>query len=284
MKSDKSSVAEVLIDALEYMQQFRGQTFVIKLGGEMMVDEKVLDGIAQDLILLSYVNIHPVVIHGGGVEITRAMDRLGKKPTFVKGLRVTDEETMEIVEMVLIGKTNSQIVASINKHGGKAVGLSGKSANLFLSEKKKGEVDLGLVGDIREVNIGVVGALLEKGYIPVISPVGIAEEGTSLNINADTAAAKLAVALKAGKLIILTNVDGVWDAKKKLIERLTVKEAEELIDDGIAKEGMIPKLRASMYAVENGVPAAHIIKGTDHRLIEEVFTSKGIGTMVTKMK
>jgi acetylglutamate kinase len=284
MKSNKSTVAEVLIDALEYMQRFRGQTFVIKLGGEMMVDDKVLEGIAQDLILLSYVNIRPVVIHGGGVEITRAMDRLGKKPTFVKGLRVTDEETMEIVEMVLLGKTNSQIVASINKHGGNAVGLSGKSANLFLSEKKKGEVDLGLVGDIREVNTDVVSVLMEKGYIPVISPVVIAQEGTSLNINADTAAAKLAVALKAGKLITLTNVDGVWDAKKKLIERLTVTEAEELIDDGVAKEGMIPKLRAGMYAVENGVPAAHIVKGMDHRLIEEVFTSKGTGTMITKMK
>jgi len=284
MESTKMKVSDVLIDALEYMKKFRDHVFVIKLGGEVMVDAKALDSVAQDIILLSYVNIKPVVIHGGGVEITRAMDRFGKKPQFVKGLRVTDEETMEIVEMVLLGKTNSQIVASISKHGGNAVGLSGKSANLFLSEKKKGEIDLGLVGEIKEINVGLIKILLERGYIPVISPVGITQEGTSLNINADTAAAKLAVELKASKFIILTSVDGVWDKDKKLIEKLSTKEAGKLIEKKVAKEGMIPKLKASIYAVDNGVAAAHIIKGDDHRLIEEIFTARGIGTMVSKAK
>jgi len=284
MESTKVHVSDVLIDALEYMKKFRDHVFVIKLGGEVMVDEKSLDSVAEDVILLNYVNIKTVIIHGGGVEITRAMDRFGKKPQFVKGLRVTDEETMEIVEMVLIGKMNSQIVASLSRHGGRAVGLSGKSANLFWSEKKKGEVDLGLVGEIKQVRADLIRVLLEKGYIPVISPVGITHEGKSLNINADTAAAKLASELGASKLIILTSVDGVWDREKKLIERLDVRQAEKLIDKDIAREGMIPKLKAAIYAVDNGVAAAHIIKGDGHRLIEEIFTAKGSGTMVSKAK
>jgi len=276
----KIKVSEVLIDALEYMKRFRGQIFVIKLGGEVMVDDAVLDAVAQDIILLNYVNIKPVIIHGGGNEISKAMDRLGKKAQFVKGLRVTDEETMDIVQMVLIGKVNSKIVASINKSGGNAVGLSGKSARLFLSEKRKCEVDLGFVGDIKEVNSDLVSVLLENNYIPVVSPVGIAEDGTSFNINADTAAAKLAVSLRASKFIILTSVDGVWDKSKKIIEKMSAKEAEKLIDAGVAKEGMIPKLKACIQAVEKGVPAAHIIRGDRHRLLEEIFTAKGTGTMV----
>ncbi len=276
----KIKVSEVLIDALEYMKKFRDQVFVIKLGGEVMVDDGVLDAVAQDIILLNYVNIKPVIIHGGGNEISKAMERLGKKAHFVKGLRVTDEETMDIVQMVLIGKVNSKIVASINKNGGNAVGLSGKSAKLFLSEKRKSDVDLGFVGDIKEVNSDLVSVLLENNYIPVVSPVGIAEDGTSYNINADTAAAKLAVSLGASKFMILTSVDGVWDKNKNVIEKMNSKDAEKLIDSGVAKEGMIPKLRACIQAVGQGVPAAHIIRGDRHRLLEEIFTAKGTGTMI----
>lgn len=277
------TVSEVLIDAIKYIKKFKNHIFVIKLGGEVMINEKVLDSVAEDLILLNCVNIKPVVIHGGGNEITKAMDKLGKKPKFVEGLRVTDEETMDIVKMVLIGKINTEIVARINKHGGNAVGISGKSAKLFLAEKKKNkDIDLGLVGEIKEVNSDLVTVLVDKGYIPVISPVGIAEDGTSLNINADTATGKLTVALKASKLIILTGVDGVMDENGKLIEELNIERCEDLIKKGVVKNGMIPKLKASIYALENGVPKAHVIKSKEHAILEEIFTAKGTGTMITK--
>lgn len=275
-------ISDVLISALEYIKKFRNQVFVIKLGGEVMLDEKILNSVVEDIILLNCVNIKPVVVHGGGSEITDAMKKFGKVPKFVEGLRVTDEETMDIVKMVLIGKISSKLVARINRYGGNAIGLSGESGKLFYAKKQKmkNNVDLGLVGDITKVNADVVIDLIEKGCIPVISPVGYGEDGTSLNINADAAASKLAVALKAGKLILITPVRGVLDSEENLIERLTPSEVRELIRKNIAKDGMIPKLEACLYALENGVKSTHIIKAKEHAVIEEVFTEKGIGTMI----
>lgn len=277
-------ISDVLISALDYIRRFRNQVFVIKLGGEVMLDEKVLNAVVQDIILLNCVNIKPVVVHGGGTEISDAMKKFGKVPKFVEGLRVTDEETMDIVKMVLIGKINSKLVARINRYGGNAIGLSGESGKLFSAKKQKmkNNVDLGLVGDITKVNAGVVIDLIEKGCIPVISPVGYGEDGTSLNINADTAASKLAAELKAGKLIFLTPVRGILDMEGKLIERLTPSEAKELIKSNIAKEGMIPKLESCVDAIEHGVRSTHIIKAKEHAIIEEVFTEKGIGTMIVR--
>lgn len=283
MDASKLPISEVLIDALNYIKQFSGQIFVIKFGGEVMVDEKVLNAVAEDLIFLSYVNIKPVVVHGGGGEISAIMEKFGKKPTFVKGLRVTDEETMDIVQMILAGKLNNQIVASIHKHGGNAVGISGKSAKLFYADKVKSEdVDLGLVGEITEVNSDVVIHLLEKNYIPVISPIGVAEDGSSLNINADTAAAKLAVELKASKLIFLTSVDGVLDKNKKLLRKLSKKQAFDLIRKGVATKGMIPKLNEAFYALDRGVSKVHIIRARPHSILEEIFTKEGTGTLIEK--
>lgn len=273
---------EVLIDALEYIKKFRHHLFVIKLGGEIIANEDKLDAVAKDVILLSYVNINPVIVHGGGPDITKTMEKLGKKPTFIKGLRVTDEDTMDIVKMVLVGKINTAIVARINKFGGNAVGISGKSGRLFSAKKQKSEVDLGLVGEITEVNTELVKVLVEKGYIPVISPIGFDDEGNSLNINADTAAAKLAGTLKADKIIFMTPTGGVLDKAGNLIPKLTVKEAKELIKKGVATGGMIPKLEASIEAIKCGVKTAHIIGSGEHSILEEVFTSSGVGTMVTE--
>lgn len=273
---------EVLIDALEYIRKFRGCLFVIKLGGEIILDDKMLDAVAQDVVLLNCVNIKPVIVHGGGPDISTAMKKFGKEPKFINGLRVTDEETMDIVKMVLIGKINTAIVARINKFGGNAVGLSGKSGRLFSAKKLKGKVDLGFVGEISDVNSELVSVLLDKDYIPVISPIGFDSEGNSLNINADTAAAKLAGSLSADKMIFLTATGGVFDKKGCLIPKLTVKEAKGLIKNGVATGGMIPKLEACMEAVNSGVAGAHIIGAKKHSIIEEVFTSRGIGTMVTK--
>ncbi len=278
----KGNISDVLINALMYIQKFKNKLFVIKLGGEVMLNENVMNTISQDIILLNSVNIKPVVIHGGGYEISNAMKKFGKKPRFVEGLRVTDEETMDIVKMVLIGKVNSEIVSRINKHGGNAVGISGKSGKLFLAKRKNDKIDLGLVGEIVRVNSEIVKLLIDKNYIPVISPVGFSNDGASLNINADTAAAKLAISLNANKLIIMTSVEGVLDENNRVISRLSIKEAEDLIKRGIANKGMIPKLNSCIESLKNGVERAHIIKSREHALIEEIFTSKGIGTMMYK--
>jgi len=275
-------ISDVLIDALEYIKRFNSQTFVIKFSGEVMSDKKVMDTVAQDLILLSYVGINPVVLHGGGSEIDSAMKKFGKIPKKVSGLRVTDKETMDIVEMVLVGKMNTMIVSYINKHGGNAVGLSGKSGNLFIAEKKKSKIDLGQVGTIKKVNTELITSLINKNHIPVISPVGIDKNGESFNINADTAASELASALKATKLIILTDVPGVIDKNGKLIKELSAKEAKKLISKKIATGGMIPKLESCINAIDNGVEKSHIIKAEQHAILEEIFTSTGNGTMIVR--
>ena len=276
--------SEILIDALAYIKKFKGKIFVIKLGGQVMLDKNIMDTVAQDLILLNYVGIKPVVLHGGGPEISAAMEKFGKKPKFIEGLRVTDEETMDIVKMVLIGKINSEIVECVAKHGGEVVGLSGKSARLFVAEKRKGKVDLGMVGNIKKVNTKVVNLLLENGIIPIISPVALDKDGNALNVNADTAAGQLAAELKASKLILLTDVSGVLDENKNLIKRITAPEIDDLIESKKVSGGMIPKLLACKSALTGGVKRTHIIKAVEHGILEEVFTSYGTGTMITVEK
>lgn len=277
-------ISKVLIDALEYVREFKGKVFVIKLGGDVILNEEVMNSVAHDLVLLNAVGIKPVVVHGGGPEISKAMERFGKAPEFIDGLRVTDEETMDIVKMVLIGKVNTEIVARVNHYGGSAVGLSGKSGKLFHAKKKDQEVDLGYVGDIIEVNSDLVNVLLDKDYTPIVSPVGFDEEGNSLNINADTAAAKLALSLNASKLVFMTSVAGVLDENKNTISTLGIEEADSLIEKDIVSEGMIPKVNACVDALEHGVSRTHIIESRKHALLQEILTSKGTGTMVEKQE
>ncbi|MDD5111348.1 MAG: acetylglutamate kinase [Candidatus Altiarchaeota archaeon] len=275
------SNTRLLIDALTYMKNFRGQLFVVKMGSEVTSKKEVLDAVAADLILLDFLGIHPVVVHGGGIEITEEMNKRGKIPKFVKGLRVTDRETIQIVKTVF-KKINDRIVAAIETAGGKAAGLPKEGEILFQSEKKKAEVDIGYVGDIKRIREKTIRASIKKGSIPVVSPVGRSPKGYDLNINADTAASELAAALKARKIIFLTDVAGVLDQEKKLIKTLTTNQAQQLIDDKIASGGMIPKLKACKRALDKNVTSAHIIKAGGHALLEEILTKEGTGTMIAK--
>jgi len=290
--------ATILLEALPYIQQFHGKTIVIKLGGSVMEKEKLLDAMLRDIVLLSYVGMKIVIVHGGGPEVSEEMRKLGKKPKFVEGLRVTDEKTMEILHEQLAGKINKEIVLGINKHGGRAVGISGMDGNFIRAHKllyktttSKGrevEVDLGLVGEVEQINPTVINYLMSTGYIPIIAPIGIDAEGRSLNINADVVAAELATAIHAKKLILLTDVIGVMrDPKdeKTLISQLTAEETQKLIQEGIIKKGMIPKIESCLRAVQGGVERAHIISGTSpHVLLLEILTESGIGTMIERGK
>jgi acetylglutamate kinase len=285
---------DVLMEALPYIQQFHGKTIVIKLGGHAMVDPVVLENAIRDAVLLHYVGIRVVLVHGGGPEISEKMKAMGKESVFVCGLRVTDHETLEIAQMVLVGKINKGIVSLIAKCGARGVGLSGSDGNLIIAKKMdlqrvdiggiQKEVDLGHVGEIEWIDPAILNILLEKNYIPVISPIAIDLSGASLNINADTAAGDIAVALKAYKLINMTDVDGVMDkARIKVFRKLTVSEANELQKSGAIGEGMIPKVNSVIKAVENGVCYAHIINGNrEHNLILELFTRDGVGTMISR--
>jgi len=290
--------AKILLEALPYIQQFHGKTMVIKLGGSVMGKEKLLTAMLRDIVLLSYVGMKVTIVHGGGPEVSEEMRKLGKKPKFVEGLRVTDEETMEILHEQLAGKVNKEIVLGISKHGGRAVGISGMDGNFIRAHKllyktttSKGrevEVDLGLVGEVEQINPTVINYLVGTGYIPVIAPIGIDAEGHSLNINADVVTAELTAAMRAKKLILLTNVIGVMrDPKdeKTLISQLTAEEAQKLIQEGVIKKGMIPKVEACLRAVQGGVERAHIICGTaPHTLLLEILTESGIGTMIERGK
>ena len=281
----KAEQAEILVQALPYIRQYHGKTVVIKYGGNAMTDESLKETVTKDIVLLHYVGMRPVVVHGGGPEITDLMKRVGKEPSFVNGLRVTDAETMELVEMVLAGKTNKSIVSLINRQGGKAVGLSGKDANLLIAKKAMpGGVDIGQVGAISEVNAGIIETLVEEGYIPVIASVAGGESGESYNVNADHVAGEIAGALDAAKLVMLTDVLGVYrdfSDKTSLISELSVAQASELVESGKVEKGMIPKVEACVTAVQGGVGKAHIIDGTiPHALLMELFTDKGIGTMI----
>ena len=282
------------MEALPYIQRFHGRTIVIKLGGHAMVDQKILEMAIRDAVLLQYVGMKVVIVHGGGPEITEKMQAMGKEPKFVGGLRITDAETLEIAQMVLVGKINDGIVSLIAKGGARGVGLSGNDGNLMIARKmdpqkvKEGnrvkKVDLGFVGEIEQVDPAVLLTLLDSRYIPVVAPIAIDREGTSLNINADTAAGEIAVALKAFKLVNLTDVDGVMDAgRTQVFRRLTIAELERLIREGTVSGGMIPKISASLNAVKHGVDQAHIINGNrGHNLILELFTDAGVGTMISR--
>jgi acetylglutamate kinase len=288
--------AKVLIDALPYMQEFRHKTIVIKYGGHAMVDEQLKRQFALDVILLKQIGINPVIVHGGGPQINELLDRLGIKPSYVEGMRVTDGETMDVVEMVLVGKVNKEIVGLINHCGGKAVGLSGRDGDLVVAEKLKVSskkvsepiadappelIDLGRVGRVTKVNTGVLESLNLKDFIPVIAPVGVGEDGQAFNINADLVAGAIAGALSAEKLMLLTDVPGVKDKNGKLINWLPHQELEGLIEEGTVVGGMIPKVRCCQEALQNGVAKTYIVDGrVEHSILLEMFTKEGVGTEI----
>lgn len=284
---------DVLMEALPYIQRFYGKTIVIKLGGHAMVDRDILGTAIRDAVLLRYVGMKVVLVHGGGPEITAKMQAMGKEPKFVGGLRITDPETLEIAQMVLVGKINDGIVSLIASCGARAVGISGNDAGLLIARKMDPqrvmvgdviqEVDLGRVGEIEEVDPEVLHCLLAQGYIPVVAPMALDRLGGSLNINADTVAAEIAIALRAFKLINLTDVDGVMDAGRTMVyRRLSLSEAEAMIEDGTIAGGMIPKLVGCMNAIRSGVANAHVVNGNrEHNLLLELFTDEGVGTMIT---
>ena len=285
--------AKTLIEAMPYIQTFRGKTFVIKYGGNAMIEESLKQGFAQDVVLMRYIGINPVIVHGGGPQIGKIMERMGKKPAFVSGQRVTDEETMDIVEMVLGGLVNKEIVNLINRAGGKAVGLTGKDGGLITAKKLKmtkrseetGEteiIDIGLVGEVTEVRPEALTALDQGGFIPVIAPVGVGEQGETYNINADLVAGAVAGALKAEKLILLTDQAGILDKDKKLIPTLNKKKVETMVSTGTIGGGMLPKTRSCFEALEAGCGKVHIIDGRlPHALLLEIFTRDGVGTEIT---
>lgn len=274
--------AEVLIEALPYIRTFFGKTFVIKYGGSAMTDPALKKAVMLDIILLKYVGVNPVVVHGGGPEISAWMAKVGKEPKFVDGLRVTDEETMEIVQMVLAGKVNKEIVSLLNRYGGKAIGLSGHDGNLIISRQHAG--NLGYVGEVETINSDLLHLLNKEGYIPVIASIGAGFDGESYNINADAVAGDLASSLKADKLIMLTDVEGIFADEKdpsSLISSLEIQRARHMIREGRISGGMIPKVEACITALENGVARTHIVDGrSKHSLLLEIFTDQGIGTMV----
>ena len=287
------NIADVLIEALPYIRRFHGMTIVVKYGGHAMVDEQLKQNFARDITLLKYVGMNPVVVHGGGPQINQVLERMGIQSTFVKGMRLTDEPTMDVVEMVLGGKVNKSIVAQINHQGGKAVGLSGKDGNLIKAEKlhityqedadKPPEIiDPGLVGDVTEVNTEIIDTLSQKGFIPIVAPVGAGPAGETFNINADLVASHLAMALKAGRLVYLTDVDGILDASGKLISSIDAATIKKMIAEKSISGGMIPKIEYALAALESGVKKVPIINGAKrHALLLELLTDSGIGTEVT---
>jgi acetylglutamate kinase len=286
--------ANTLIEALPYIRRFSGKTFVIKYGGAAMEQESLKHSVMQDIVLMKYIGMHPVVVHGGGKQINQWMEKVGKQAEFIQGLRVTDQETVEIVEMVLAGLINKEIVSLINQHGGKAVGLCGKDANLIQAQKHfariidaQGEaavVDIGFVGNIIHVNPEVIAELDGAGYIPVIAPNGVGEDGCTYNINADTMAGEIAAALRAEKLILLTDQRGILQDLRdssSLISTIRVDEIDRLIEAGVITTGMLPKVEACVTALKGGVSKTHIIDGRiNHALLLEIFTSEGIGTEI----
>jgi acetylglutamate kinase len=286
--------ANILIEALPYIRKFSGKTIVVKYGGHAMTDETLRHSFARDIVLLRYVGMHPIIVHGGGPQIGETMQRMGLEAHFVEGLRVTDAETMDVVEMVLGGKLNKEIVATLNLHGGQAVGLSGKDANLITATKKylyrqapqegsPEKIDIGQVGEITAINNTIIQVLETNGFIPVISPTGVGEHGESYNINADTAAGDIAAALKAEKLLFLTDVAGILDQDRKLLSTLNPDTIASLKRDGIIDGGMLPKVDACLKALEQGVVKTHIIDGrVPHAVLLELFTNRGVGTEIVR--
>lgn len=291
--STATQTARVLADALPYIQHFAGKTIVVKYGGAAMVDESLQSSFAKDVVLMKLVGMNPVVVHGGGPQIGDVLARIGKETQFVDGMRVTDRETMDVVEMVLGGLVNKQIVNLIGSHGGRAVGLTGKDGNLIRARKltvrrdspelKAPEIiDIGHVGEVTSIDVGVVDMLMQGDFIPVIAPIGMGEDGQSYNINADLVAGKVAETLSAEKLILLTNTPGVLDGEGQLISSLGVNDVENLIVEDVIKGGMLPKVRCALSAVNNGVTTATISDGrVQHALLLETFTREGVGTMIS---
>ncbi len=286
------NVAHVLSEALPYIKRFRGKTIVIKYGGNAMVDEDLKNSFARDIVLMKLVGINPVVVHGGGPQIGSLLERLGKNTEFVQGMRVTDSETMDVVEMVLGGLVNKEIVNLINRHGGGAVGLTGKDGDLIHAKQLKlvkdapeleapEIIDIGHVGEVESIDASVVDMLVNGGFVPVIAPIGIGKDGRSYNINADLVAGKVAEVLQAEKLILLTNTEGLLDKDGKLLTGLTAERVDELIDDGTIHGGMLPKIRCALEAVHGGVHTSHIIDGrVRHAVLLEIFTDEGVGTLI----
>ncbi len=286
------NVAHVLSEAMPYIRRFRGKTIVIKYGGNAMVDEALKSGFARDVVLMKLVGINPVVVHGGGPQIGKLLEKIGKKSEFVEGMRVTDTETMDVVEMVLGGQVNKQIVSLITQHGGSAVGLTGKDGDLIRARKMKIErsspeldvpeiIDLGHVGEVESIDASVVDMLVGGNFIPVIAPIGVGADGCSYNINADLVAGRMAEVLKAEKLILLTNTAGLLDKDGELLTGLDAADVDKLIDDGTIHGGMLPKISCALSAVNCGVKAAHIIDGrVAHAVLVELFTDEGVGTLI----
>jgi acetylglutamate kinase len=283
--------AEILIEALPYIKNFYGKTFVIKYGGAAQVKDELKESFAKDIVILNFIGIRTAVVHGGGPKISAIMEKMGKKPQFIQGQRVTDEETMDIVEMVLGGHVNKEIVSLINNQGGKAVGLSGKDGGLIKAKKKiikksaetgvEEIIDLGLVGEVTHVDPDILITLKKDGFIPVISPVGVGPKGETLNINADYVAASVASALKAEKLILLTDVPGIIGKDNGIVSTVTKQQIKKLIENGTITGGMLPKVQACLKAIEGGVSKTHIIDGRiPHCLLLEIFTKEGIGTEI----
>ena len=284
--------AEILLEALPYIRRFYNKTIVVKYGGHAMVDDELKRLFAMDIVMMKYIGINPVVVHGGGPQIGAVLKKLGKESQFIQGMRVTDEETMSIVEMVLVGSVNKEIVGLINRNGGKAVGLSGKDGNLtraekyYLNEEKQKDIpteiiDVGLVGKVKEINAELILSLVKDGFIPVIAPTGMGDQGETYNINADIVAGEVAAALKAEKLVLLTDVEGVWDQNKQLINTMDNGRALQMIDDGTIAGGMFPKVKCCLKALRGGVRKAHIVDGRKkHAMLLEVFTDQGVGTEI----
>jgi acetylglutamate kinase len=288
--------ANVLVEALPWIRQFYGKTIVIKYGGNAMVEEHLKEGFARDVILMKYIGLNPVVVHGGGPQIGKVLEAMGIETRFEQGMRVTDARTMDVVEMVLGGKVNKEIVANINRHGGRAVGLTGKDGNLITARKLEMKainpdtltpeiIDIGMVGEVAGINPAIIISLEQANFIPVIAPVGVDESGRTYNINADLVAGKVAGALQAEKLILLTDVEGVKDKSGKLLNTIDIAEVQGLIDDGTIVGGMIPKVTCCLDAVAAGVKKTHIIDGRmEHACLLEVFTDQGVGTAVAKFR
>ncbi len=291
-KRTAHQIADVLIEALPYIQRFKGKTIVVKFGGNAMVDEELKHSFARDIVLMKLVGLNPIVVHGGGPQIGQLLEKLGKTTGFVDGMRITDSETMDVVEMVLGGLVNKEIVNLINMHGGKAVGLTGKDGNFIRAKKlhltprdnlPTEIIDLGHVGEVSSIDPAVLDMLGASDFIPVIAPIGVGDDGRSYNINADMVAGKIAEKLKAEKLILLTNIPGILDKQGALLTGLSIQKTEELIADGTISGGMIPKTRCATDAIKGGVTSVHIIDGrVDHAVLLELFTDQGVGTLLLK--
>jgi len=286
------NVANVLTEALPYIQRFTGKTIVVKFGGNAMVDEALQNSFARDIVLMKLVGMNPIVVHGGGPQIGNLLEKLNIESTFVDGMRVTDSATMDVVEMVLGGAVNKQIVSLINSNGGKAIGITGKDGQLIRAKKlvtkssttnKASEIiDIGHVGEVASINVSVINMLINSDFIPVIAPIGVGEDGTSYNINADIVAGKIAEVLQAEKLMLLTNVSGLQDKKGNVLTGLNTQEVDALIEDGTIYGGMLPKISCALDAVKCGVASSHIVDGrVAHAVLLEVFTNEGVGTLIT---